>query len=386
MMKNKISYKLLKRLEQLETGAINLVTPEGHQHSFAGKQPGETVHVELRDWKVVNDMLFRGDIGFAEAYAAGSLETDNLVSLATLGIHNKGALKQLVSGNKFSRALSVMSYMLRLNTVKGSRRNIHEHYDLGNEFYSLWLDPTMTYSSALFKDDKESLPQAQNNKYDRIIDCFERDSGSVLEIGCGWGGFADRLLERGDFSIKGITLSDEQHKFANERLKGRGEIVLEDYRHQKGKFDHIVSIEMFEAVGEKYWPTYFGKIKELLSDNGKAVIQTITMNEKNFNTYRNGADFIRSYIFPGGLLPSPSRFAQEAERSGLKVKDPFYFGQDYAQTLEMWLKTFDEKKHAILSLGFDESFTRLWRFYLAACVAGFRTGHTNVMQVELEHA
>jgi cyclopropane-fatty-acyl-phospholipid synthase len=282
--------------------------------------------------------------------------------------------------------MAMLSYLLKLNSLKGSKKNIHAHYDLGNEFYKLWLDPTMTYSAAIYKDQNETLEQAQHNKYDRIVDCLDQKSGSLLEVGCGWGGFAERAQDKGDFGIKGITLSEEQHDYARDRLGQKADIVLEDYRHQNGKFDNLVSIEMFEAVGERYWPTYFNKIGDLLSKNGKAVIQTITMNEHDFPRYRRGGDFIRSYIFPGGMLPSPSRFREEAEKVGLKAGNEFYFGQDYATTLEHWLKDFEAKRDEVKALGFDDGFIRLWRFYLAACVAGFRTGRTDVMQVELAHA
>ena len=206
-----------------------------------------------------------------------------------------------------------------------------------------------------------------------------------MEIGCGWGGFAERALAAGDFDLTGVTLSEQQHEFATQRLGNKADIRLEDYRHQNGKFDHIVSIEMFEAVGERYWATYFEKVKNMLSQNGKAMIQTITMNEKDFPRYRQGGDFIRSYIFPGGMLPSPSRFKEEAAKAGLRIADQYHFGLDYARTLQIWLDQFDAKIPEIKALGYDDGFIRLWRFYLAACAAGFRTGRTDVMQVELQH-
>lgn len=230
------------------------------------------------------------------------------------------------------------------------------------------------------------MVQAQHNKYDRILDRMETASGNVLEVGCGWGGFAERAHEKGDYALKGITLSDEQHDFAKARTNGYADIVLEDYRHQTGSYDRIVSIEMFEAVGERFWPTYFKKLGELMKPAGKAVIQTITINDTDFNRYRASGDFIRSFIFPGGMLPSPSRFRQEAAKAGLKVENEYFFGQDYARTLTEWLRTFDEKVDKVRALGFDEGFIRLWRFYLGACAGGFRAGRTNVMQVEVSHA
>lgn len=380
------SDQLFRSLEKLDSGTIKLITPDGRSRVFQGSNDGEYASIELRDWDVVSNVIRKGDIGFAEDYRAGKWETDNLPALVTLGLVNRKALDKFVMGQSLSQILSSLSYLFRLNTIRGSKKNIHAHYDLGNAFYNLWLDPSMTYSAALFKDDSEALEQAQYNKYDRIIDIIGKSSGKVLEIGCGWGGFAERAQQKGDFGIKGITLSEEQHAYARKRLDNKADIVLEDYRHQKGKFDNIVSIEMFEAVGERYWKTYFSKIGSLLSKDGKAIIQTITMNEDDFPRYRRSGDFIRSYIFPGGMLPSPSAFAHQAQNAGLKAENAFFFGQDYAKTLEIWLKNFEQKKDTVKAMGFDDGFIRLWRFYLASCIAGFRTGRTNVMQVELSHA
>lgn len=380
------SDQLFKRLDSLDSGTLTLTTPDGKTRVFEGKNPGEKAHLELHDWSVITNMMQKGDIGLAEDYREGKWHADNLVDFTALGLRNRSALDDLVMGSRFTRTASMFSYLLKMNTVKRSRRNIHEHYDLGNDFYSLWLDPSMTYSSALYQSNQESLHQAQDNKYDRIIDRMESRSGRVLEVGCGWGGFVERAHDKGDFSLKGITLSDKQHEYAGNRTRGYADIALEDYRHQTGLYDRIVSIEMFEAVGEHFWPTYFKKLGELLKPDGKAVIQTITINDTDFARYRKGGDFIRSFIFPGGMLPSPSRFRQEAEKAGLCVNNAFFFGQDYARTLVEWLKLFDAKVDQVRSLGFDEGFIRLWRFYLAACAGGFRAGRTDVMQVELSHA
>jgi len=380
------SDQFFKRLDSIESGKLVLTTPDGKTRTFEGRTEGEHASIELHDWSVITNLVRKGDIGFADDYRAGRWETNDLTALTTLGLRNRKAMNQLITGTSFSRAMSVLSYLFRLNSVKGSKKNIHAHYDLGNDFYSLWLDPSMTYSSALYKNKDEDLTTAQHNKYDRIVDCLDKDSGSLLEIGCGWGGFSERAQGRGDFDVKGITLSEEQHEYARKRLGNSANIALEDYRHQDGKFDNIVSIEMFEAVGERYWPTYFSKVGSLLRPNGKAVIQTITMNEDDFPVYRRGGDFIRSFIFPGGMLPSASRFREEVENVGMKTGEEFYFGQDYARTLLLWLENFDAKKKDVQALGFDEGFIRLWRFYLAACAAGFRTGRTDVMQVELSHA
>ncbi len=380
--------RFLKSLDRLQYGALELVTPDGQVRTFEGRSPGIRARLEMRDWRVAGNLAARGDIGFAEDYRHGLWDTSNLQNLLALGLQNDQAIRRYVFGSRFFQTLSRLSYLLRLNTLQGSKKNVHAHYDLGNDFYSLWLDPSMTYSSALYKYDGEDLMQAQYNKYDRILDCLNGTSGSLLEIGCGWGGFAERAAGRGDFDLKGITLSEEQYDYARTRLEtGSGaRVALEDYRHQGGKYDHIVSIEMFEAVGERYWPTYFSKVGDLLNKNGKAVIQTITIDDARFERYRRGGDVIRSYIFPGGMLPGPSRFRREAEKAGLRVTGEYHFGKDYARTLEAWLNRFDETRGAVRDLGFDDSFIRLWRFYLAACIAGFSTGRTSVMQAEVSHA
>lgn len=381
-----VTDQLLRRFDQVERGRLRLVTPDGRERVFEGRNAGSVADLRLHDWSVIPALARHGDIGLADGYRSGKWDTADLQSLMNFGLENRASLRGLTLGASLYRRLSSLSYLLRMNTLRGSRRNIHAHYDLGNDFYSLWLDQTMTYSSALYKHAGESLTQAQYNKYDRIIDVMDAPSGSVLEIGCGWGGFAERATERGDYGVKGITLSTEQHDYARSRLGNKAQVVLEDYRTQHGQYDRIVSIEMFEAVGERFWPTYFGQVGRLMKQNGRAVIQTITMNDHDFSRYRQGADFIRSFIFPGGMLPSPAAFRQAAGQSGLVVENEFFFGRDYARTLETWLATFDRKRQKVMALGYDDGFIRLWRMYLTACAAAFNTGHINVMQAELRHA
>ena len=376
----------LKKLDAIESGRITLETPDGRNFVFEGKSPGPSATMSLRDWRVIRNLALHGDIGFAEDYREGYWETENLQNLISLALLNEKAIDAFIFGSLPSRSFARFAQMFKRNSIQGSRRNISSHYDLGNDFYALWLDPSMTYSAAVFDKNPKDLNAAQHDKYDRLISRMQKNSGSILEIGCGWGGFAARALEKGDFLFKGITLSERQKTFSQQRLQGKAEIALEDYRHQNGKFDNIVSIEMFEAVGENFWKTYFDQVASLLRQGGKALIQTITISEDRFLRYRDSGDFIRKHIFPGGLLPSPERFMRAAEKSGLRQADRFDFGQDYARTLEIWLQNFDARKKDILSLGYDEKFFRMWRFYLAACAAGFRTGRTNVMQVELVHA
>ena len=386
MLNHVITKKIFKNLEKLEHGQLSMTTPDGMTRTFSGRKAGYIADITLHDWCVFKNIMLKGDIGFAEDYQSGKWDSSDIKQLVCLILDNRSALDQYAKGNLLISWITGLSYFFNRNSIKGSKKNIHAHYDLGNEFYSLWLDPSMTYSSALFEPGKDSLEFAQDSKYDRIIERLNQSTGDLLEIGCGWGGFAERCLEKQDRNISGITLSEQQHNYATNRLQNDAKIQLQDYRHQTGKFDNIVSIEMFEAVGEKYWKTYFAKIKNLLKQKGNAVIQTITMNESDYPRYRRSSDFIRSYIFPGGMLPSPDTFKNQATQAGLKPFDDFRFGQDYAKTLDKWLVNFDSKAIELSKLGFDDSFKRLWRFYLAACSAGFETKRTDVMQIQLCHA
>lgn len=378
--------KFLSTLDHLEFGSMTVTTPDGKRFDVTGKQPGAHGTFYITDWRTIPAFAAKGDIGLAEAYRDGWWDTDDLTALMLVGLQNEEALDKYIYGGMFARMATRFLYFFTRNTLKGSKRNIHAHYDLGNRFYKLWLDRSMTYSSALYKHEGESLEQAQYNKYHRIIDQLGTNSGTLLEVGCGWGGFAEQAIQKGDFDVKGITLSTEQHAYAKERLGNNAQIVIEDYRRQQGKYNNIVSIEMFEAVGEKFWPTYFSKMKSLLDTKGKAVVQTITVGDQYFDRYRTGGDMVRTFIFPGGMLPSPSRFKEEAAKADLKITDSFAFGKDYGTTLKEWLCTFERKLPEVRNLGFDEPFIRIWRFYLAACVASFEVSRTDVMQLELQHA
>lgn len=376
----------LKTLEALEYGCLHMTLPNGQIYRFAGRNEGTHATMSIHDTRTISVLVAKGDIGLAEAYRDGWWDTPDLAALLTLGLENDKTLQPYLYGGSWVQLAARVHYYFMRNTMRGSRKNIHAHYDLGNAFYQEWLDETMSYSAAIFKDKNEPLKLAQWNKYDRILERLQHRSGSLLEIGCGWGGFAERALSKGDYGIKGITLSTEQYDFSKQRLQNRANIVLEDYRVQKGHYESIVSIEMFEAVGEKFWPIYFEKVKSLLSPKGNAVVQTITIGDSYFEHYRKSGDMIRSFIFPGGMLPSPMRFVQEANKAGLMVKDSFAFGADYAHTLTHWLQAFDTKNARIKSLGYDEPFARMWRFYLCACIASFTVGRTDVMQWELAHA
>lgn len=386
MFAQRVTKQFLKKLDNINYGSFELVLPDGKKHVFKGKHPGADGVLILYDWKVISNLVIYGDIGFAEDYKAGLWDTPNLPNLLIWALENDQAIEQYIFGHGIIQFLNRFLQLLRHNTLRRSRRNISAHYDLGNDFYALWLDPTMTYSSALYSRGDETLESAQINKYDRIMNRLAMPSGKLLEIGCGWGGFAERALQKLDYDLKGITLSHNQQAFAQQKLGNKANIALEDYRHQAGKYDAIVSIEMFEAVGMEYWKTYFSKIKALLKGSGQALIQTITIEEHRFEKYRQSGDFVRNYIFPGGLLPSPLLFDNAVKSCGLQITDRYDFGQDYARTLEVWLENFDRKQAEVTALGYDKGFIKMWRFYLAACIAAFRTGRTDVMQVELQHA
>jgi cyclopropane-fatty-acyl-phospholipid synthase len=384
MLKQQITKHFLNSFHHVYFGSISITMPDGTRQDFSGKENGPKADLVINDSRAISHFIKRGDIGFAESYRDGWWDSKDLTSLFLFGLKNEEVFDRYIYGSFLARIASRFIYLFNRNTINGSKKNIHAHYDLGNDFYQLWLDPSMTYSSAIFADESQDLTSAQHQKYDRIIERLN-SSGTLLEIGCGWGGFAERALIKRDYSIKGITISKEQYEYANNRLKGDAVISIEDYRVQKGKYDQIVSIEMFEAVGEQFWSTYFSQIKSLLSVKGKALIQTILIKDKYFERYRKGGDPIRTFIFPGGMLPSPERFVQESNKVGLAVTDEFAFGKDYALTLTHWLNSFEQKLESVKALGFDDKFIRMWRFYLTCCIASFTSGRTDVMQMELQH-
>jgi cyclopropane-fatty-acyl-phospholipid synthase len=372
-------------LSRLEAGRLEFVAPNGEVTFAGGKSPGPNARFHIHDWDVIRRVMARGDIGLGEEFIAGSWETDNVENLISLFLLNLDHLEKFSDGNLINRlGFVIHNALVRRNSIAGSERNIKAHYDVGNDFYSLWLDKSMTYSSALYQN-TDALYEAQQNKYDRILSKFDKPRANVLEIGCGWGGFAERAAGA-DHHVTGLTISPSQHKFATERLGGKADIRFEDYRKSKGTFDQIVSIEMFEAVGEHYWPQYFATVAERLKQGGRAVIQTITIRDELFSGYRSRSDFIRHYVFPGGMLPSLGRFREEAERAGLKFADAFSFGKDYARTLRDWSTRMQERSTEIMALGHDQQFLRNWEFYLGICAASFNVARTDVVQVELVNA
>lgn len=351
----------------------------------------DSLHADLHilDWGVFRDVLKHGDIGFAESYIRGEWNTTDLKAILEIAIRNRTLLEKAIYGSWFGSLLYRFRHRLRNNSKSGSRKNIHAHYDLGNPFYSLWLDPSMTYSSAWFGDDLQTpLAEAQSNKYRRILSSIDATPGKrILEIGCGWGGFIEEAALAG-CHVTGLTLSHEQKKFADARLERQGlisEIRFQDYRDCKEQFDGIASIEMFEAVGENHWEKYFNTITASLKLGGKACIQTIVIAEELFERYRSSTDFIQQYVFPGGMLPSKTTFREYASRAGLRVEDEFAFGADYAKTLYIWYEAFNRQLDEVTKLGFDEAFIRLWNFYLMYCAAGFSERNIDVVQFTLVH-
>jgi cyclopropane-fatty-acyl-phospholipid synthase len=368
---------------QIRTGSLRLRTPEGEVYDFGQGSPA--AEMQIYDWSVVTAITARGDIGLGETYVAGLWETPSIADLTEVALKNLQQFQGYVYAGFWNNLkFRVVNRLMRANSHRGAARNIRAHYDVGNEFYQLWLDESMTYSSAMFAPGDTDLRRAQNRKYDRILQRLGTGE-RVLEIGCGWGGFAERAADSGR-DVTGLTISPSQKGYADARLDGRAEIRLQDYRKSSGKFDNIVSIEMIEAVGQDYWPTYFSTLKSRLSEHGNAMIQAITVSDAHFENYRSSSDYIRHYTFPGGMLLSNAVIADQARRAGLAIKDSHAFGADYARTCTIWNDRLDRAADRILRLGYDESFLRNWRYYLGVCAATFAVGHTDVVQVELTHA
>jgi len=391
---------LLDCLGKISHGSLRVDLPDGSHRNFGAARsavgaPELQSTMIVHDWTMFEDVLSRGDIGFGEAYIAGAWDSPDLASLLTLLNRNREALADAIHGRWWSLLIERLRHRKNANTRAGSRRNIMAHYDLGNSFYAEWLDPTMSYSSALFADGTDTLTDAQLAKYRRIVRQLDIQPGqTVLEIGCGWGGFAEVAAGEAGARVTGITLSPSQLAYAQERIERAGlsdrvSLELTDYRdlpQRAERYDHVVSIEMFEAVGERWWPTYFSTVQTMLKPGGHAMIQSITIANELFASYRKGTDFIQQHVFPGGMLPSPTAFRGQAGKVGLSTRDSFAFGFDYARTLALWKEAFNNawptiETHA--QSGFDERFRRLWNFYLAYCQAGFTTGTTDVVQFHL---
>lgn len=374
-------------LARLKIGTLTVTLPDGQTLRFGGIESGPDAAIALKNNDIVGKAIRRGPLGVAESYIAGNWTTPDLTAFLEVFCRNPDLLDELLERSLLLRTWLNFLHWMNRNSRSGSKRNIHAHYDLGNQFYSRWLDPTMTYSSALFEDEAKDLADAQRKKYRSLAEKIDlRPDQTVLEVGCGWGGFAEFAATEVGARVTGITISKAQHDFARRRifeagLSDRVEIRLEDYRDTEGLFDRIASIEMFEAVGEKYWPVYFQTMRNRLVHDGKAGIQVITIRDDMFDVYRKVPDFIQKYIFPGGMLPCPTKLRAVAENAGLSLDREKIFGLDYARTLAIWRDRFRAAWPDIAHLGFDERFRRIWEFYLSYCEAGFRSGNIDVRQI-----
>jgi cyclopropane-fatty-acyl-phospholipid synthase len=382
---------LFKLLHKLRHGSLTVQLPDGSMQRFGGTAlPHASLH--LHNWNVCSAALKSGDIGFAESFIAGDWSTSNLTDLLRVLIQNRTEVESAIYGTWVGRLLYRVRHLLNRNTKSNSQKNIHAHYDLGNAFYRLWLDETMNYSSALFAGNtSQSMAEAQYAKVRRALNLAGVKSGDrVLEIGCGWGALAEMATTEFDASVTGVTLSTEQLAFAQARMErlgtqDRADLRLQDYRDiADAPFDAICSIEMVEAVGREYWPTYFQTVARLLKPGGRACVQSIVIDDALYDRYIASTDFIQQYIFPGGCLPCPREFKAQAEAAGLEVVDEYAFGPDYAETLRRWRDAFMAQRKTVLAQGFDARFLLIWEFYLAYCEAAFDEGNTDVVQYTLQ--
>jgi cyclopropane-fatty-acyl-phospholipid synthase len=368
----------------LRAGLLMVVLPSGQPLHIAGREPGLRATVILKRWRAVRRLTLGGDVGFAESFIDGDWTSPDLVALVGLAARNMEAFNRAISGSKLLRVVERLRHLLRRNSRRGSRRNIVAHYDLGNSFYRLWLDGTMQYSSAIFADGADPLEVAQARKLARVADLLRLQGGeSVLEIGCGWGRLAERLAADKGARVTALTLSPAQRTWASglaaaSGLADRIDVRLQDYRDVKGTFDRVVSIEMLEAVGEAWWPTYFRVLADSMKPGGRAVLQVITIADERYDAYRRTPDFIQKHIFPGGFLPSPSALTDQIAGAGLRLTHSETFGSSYARTLAEWRARFIAHWSDIKAQGFDERFRRLWTYYLCYCEAGFAEGAINV--------
>lgn len=384
---------IFQAFKKIQGGRLVLSLPDGSVHNFGQVSDNSEppIHVQIFNTQAFQWVVSRGDIGVAESYFKKLWHTEDLERLLLLALLNRSALDTLIYGSWWGSLFAKIKHFLNKNTKSGSKKNIQSHYDLGNHFYALWLDPSMMYSSALFSEgDDKTLEQAQKDKCNRIISMLNtQPDDHILEIGCGWGGFIKEASSQG-LHVDAITISNEQFRFVQEQLSNtshaetKSAVMLKDYRDCNQQYDGIVSIEMFEAVGEEYWQSYFKTIYRCLKPGKRAVIQSIVIDESLFPKYRTKTDFIQQYVFPGGMLPAVSVFEKHAQDVGLRVKDKLYFGDDYAKTLRTWAVSFNEKLKEVQALGFKDEFVRLWNFYLFYCAAGFAGKNLDVVQFTLE--
>ena len=381
--------QVLALISRIDSGRINFVLPDGQQVSVCGENPGPVVELRIHDGDIFARIVRHGVLGFSEAYLDGDWSTDDLQGLMDILHSQIGNFYKGLPGAGLVRAYEKLRFWLHTNSRRQAKKNISYHYDLGNDFYALWLDDTMTYSSALFDGGQQSLEAAQIRKYESLIDEMgARPGDHILEIGCGWGGFAEYAARERGLKVTGLTISREQLDFAIDRIERAGlsdrvEFRLQDYRDEIGRYDGIASIEMFEAVGERYWPVYFQTVRNCLKPGKSATLQVITMHEDRFENYRKTVDFIQKYIFPGGMLPSPSVLRKQVENAGLIVSNSREFAKSYSQTLRQWHGVFNDRWDRVQALGFDDRFRRMWNLYLASCASSFESGNSDVTQITI---
>jgi cyclopropane-fatty-acyl-phospholipid synthase len=372
-----------------QNGCIDFVLDDGRSFRAEGPHPGPVCEIQIHNFGIFERLLREGQLGFCDAYLDGQWSTPDLQAFMDYIHADNDEVFDSFPGQKLVQFYERLRFWMQGNSKGQARKNISYHYDLGNDFYGLWLDKTMTYSSALFETGQESLEEAQMAKYASMVDQMGVNAGDhVLEIGCGWGGFAEYAAKERGLSVTCLTISKEQIKYAQDRINAAGlqdlvTLKLQDYRDETGVYDGIASIEMFEAVGEKYWPSYFQTVHDRLKPGGQATLQIITVRDDRFEIYRKSVDFIQKYIFPGGMLPSPLVLSKQAQEAGLKVVKSIEFGESYSETLRRWHDTFNDKWDQVLAMGFDDRFRRMWNFYLTSCAATFHYGNCDVTQITI---
>jgi cyclopropane-fatty-acyl-phospholipid synthase len=373
--------------KKMQNGRVDFVLPDERRFRVDAPTPGPVAEIVIHNPDTFARLIREGDLGMADAYLEGWWSTPDLQAFMDVVHADNNDAYDSFAGMRIVKLWERLRYWMKRNTKDQAKKNISYHYDLGNEFYGLWLDETMTYSSAIFETGQESLEKAQTAKYASMVDQMGAQPGDhVLEIGCGWGGFAEYAAKERGLNVTALTISREQYDYAQDRINRAGlsdkvEFKLQDYRDEQGTYDGVASIEMFEAVGEQYWPVYFETVRDRLKPGKNATLQIITVADARFEVYRKSVDFIQKYIFPGGMLPSPSVLRKEVERAGLNVKKSIEFGESYSQTLRRWHDTFNERWDDVALLGFDGRFRRMWNFYLTSCAAGFHSGCIDVTQI-----
>ena len=376
-------------IKKIKNGCLDVKLEDGRVFRAEGKSEGPYAEFTVHNDDLFARLVREGDLGFSDAYLDGWWTTPDLQAFMDLMHLDNDDVYSGFPGMGLVRLYERVRFWLQSNSRKQAKKNISYHYDLGNKFYSLWLDKSMTYSSALFKKDSETLEKAQENKYESIIDQLGVKPGDhILEIGCGWGGFCEYAAAKRGIKVTGLTISQEQYDYAIKRIADGGltdkvEIKLQDYRDETGVYDGIASIEMFEAVGEKYWPIYFSTVRDRLKPGCNATLQIITLADNRWEAYRKGVDFIQKYIFPGGMLPCPSVLKEQVHRAGLQVKGSIEFGQSYSATLRRWHAEFNKQWDNIVGLGFDKRFKNMWDFYLTSCAGTFMQGYCDVTQITI---